>query len=444
MPILADVDIARYRKDIDQKRSESVVKRAAADTLVADVRSSGVDPLTNTEAFDKIDAAFREADDLVQEADTLEGRLNSAMERDRGPQSRSGAGAPGGAGRATGPGRQRDTIGRRFVESEGWKRAKEEGRSEPTGTVPFKLDGIPLLTREEFKENIRSRAGLDLASGQSLVTPEFSLIPPVELPVRQVRLIDLIDVQTTDTDVVFWGQQTERILAAAPTASGVNAPQETSAFQRVSSPVQRIPVLLTVPKEVLADEGRLQGILDKQMMEDTRLTVEYQTLAGDGTGVNFAGILNNSGIGSSAKLHGDYDLDCIHRGITYVRLHLFQDPDAIGLHPTDLEHIMLQKDLYGRYVFEPSAEQTSIWGFAAVSTPVFTAGVGLVGNYRMGATLWLREDVVMTATDGYTDTSSGVNYFSAGLVAMLAQIRAAFAVERPFAFCEVTGLGTTP
>jgi HK97 family phage major capsid protein len=447
-PSDVEADVTKLRALIDTKQKEQITARTAADELRDKMQEGGFDvtklatgDADTRAAFDKIDEAYKVADGLADELVNL----RQGLEKMYGWTGRTGSGAdtpPGGPG-ADGN-RQRESFGRRFVRSEAFQAAKRSGALAVPEGARLNVNLGPVMTREEFMAGLRQRAGLDLASGQAMVTPEFQLIPPVELPVRPVKLLDLINMETTDTDAVVWGQQTARILAAQPTASGTNAPQATMAFQRQTSIVRRIPVLLTVPKEVLADEGRLQGILDRQLLADARLTVEFQALDGDGTGENFDGILQTTGIGNVAKLHGDYDLDPIHRGITYVRLHLFDDPDAIGVHPTDLEHIMLQKDNYGRYIFEPSAEQTSIWGFKAVSTPVFSAGTGLVGSYRMGSTMWLREDVVITATDGYTDVASGTNYFSAGLVAILAQVRAAYAVERPFAYCEVTGLGTTP
>lgn len=446
MPDIVDVegDVLKLRGEIDRLNKEAVEKRAAADKLRQDMADSGVNLSSLHEddvaAFEKIDEAYKEADLRVDQSLELRKRL----ERTFGWTGRAnGAGTgPVGGGPGAGPTR-RTSVGRRIVESEAYQTVKRSGAAS-MADAQVRMGPAVAYTREEFKDLIRQRAGLDLTSGQAMVTPDMSLIPPVELPVRSIRLIDLINVETTESDAVVWTKQTTRTLAAAPTPTGVNAPQATLAFQRVTNNVKRIPVLLTAPKEVLADEGRVQGILDRQLMTDARLTVEAQALNGDGTGENFEGILQTSGIGSltqgSAGHTGEYALDALHRGITYIRLHLFDDPDAIGLHPTDLELVVLQKDQQGRYIFPPTEDQASIWGFPAVATPVFAAGTGLVGNFRMGSTLWLREDVVVTATDGYTDVGSGVNYFSAGLVAILAQIRAAYAVERPFAYAEVGSL----
>lgn len=440
MPDVLDdeTEIRKLDAEIVRLEQQQVTERAAADRLRDDVLSSGVDVTklnVGDDAFVKVDEAYLVADTTQNEVD----RLRSVREKLYGWAGRSRSG-PGGApsGGSDEPQRRR-TLGQRVTESEIYQASKALAKNPK---ADFRMGSVEVMTREELINGLRYRAGLDLASGQALVTPEFQLIPPVELPVRQPRLISLIHAETTESDSVVWGQQTERVLAAAPTPSGVNAPQATMAFQRQTSNVERIPVLLTVPKEVLADEGRLQGILDVQLMRDTALEVEYQALKGDGTGSNFKGILETTGIGSIVQGGGstDYVLDAVHQAITYVRLHLYEDPDAIGLHPTDLEFVMLQKDGFGRYIFDPAAEQSRIWGFQVASTPVFDEGTGLVGNFEMGSTIWVREDVVVTATDGYTDVVSGTNYFSAGLVAIMAQVRAAYAVQRPFAYCEVTSL----
>jgi HK97 family phage major capsid protein len=436
MPDVVDVesDVIKLRSEIDRLNKEAVEKRAVADKMREDMKASGLDLSSlhesDADSFTKIDEAYKEADIRMDQAHQLRERL----ERLYGWTGRTNGKGP----QPTGPGRRR-SVGRRVVESDAYQSLLRSG-APLQEKARINMDPVTVLTREELMDTLRARAGLDLPSGQSLITPDLQIFPPVEIPIRQVRLIDLVNKETTNSDIIYWTKQTSRVLAAAPTATGTNAPSATLGFQRQTSTVRRIPVMITAPREVLADEGRVQGILENELEVDIRIGLENQVLTGNGTGENFTGIINTAGIGTVAQGAADYALDAIHRGITYVRLHGFNDPDGIGLHPVDLETIVLQRDGMRRYIFEPTDDQTRIWGFPVVATPVFTQGTGLVGNFRMGATLWLREDVAVTASDGYTDTGTGVNYFAAGLVAILAQLRAAFAVTRPFEFCEVTGL----
>jgi HK97 family phage major capsid protein len=436
MPDVVDVesDVIKLRSEIDRLNKEAVEKRAVADKMREDMKASGLDLSSlhesDADSFTKIDEAYKEADIRMDQAHQLRERL----ERLYGWTGRTNGKGP----QPTGPGRRR-SVGRRVVESDAYQSLLRSG-APLQEKARINMDPVTVLTREELMDTLRARAGLDLPSGQSLITPDLQIFPPVEIPIRQVRLIDLVNKETTNSDIIYWTKQTSRVLAAAPTATGTNAPSATLGFQRQTSTVRRIPVMITAPREVLADEGRVQGILENELEVDIRIGLENQVLTGNGTGENFTGIINTAGIGTVAQGAADYALDAIHRGITYVRLHGFNDPDGIGLHPVDLETIVLQRDGMRRYIFEPTDDQTRIWGFPVVATPVFTQGTGLVGNFRMGATLWLREDVAVSASDGYTDTGTGVNYFAAGLVAILAQLRAAFAVTRPFEFCEITGL----
>jgi hypothetical protein len=48
--------------------------------------------------------------------------------------------------------------------------------------------------------------------------------------------------------------------------------------------------------------------------------------------------------------------------------------------------------------------------------------------------MWLRQGATISATDSHSD------WFLRGIIAVLATMRAAFAVQRPKCFCTVTGI----
>ena len=58
---------------------------------------------------------------------------------------------------------------------------------------------------------------------------------------------------------------------------------------------------------------------------------------------------------------------------------------------------------------------------------------GIVGDWRQAA-LWVRDGVQVLASDSHSD------FFTKNLIAILAEMRAAFGVLMPKAFCKVTGL----
>lgn len=440
MAPLSETEIVQYRKQIVEKEALSISKRAVADKLVEDIRASGVDPLNDGDAFLRIDEAYKEADGPKDEAMTLRTRLDRMLgTSESGANPAAGTGAPVSRGR--------DSLGRRFRNSENYQQVANSGALKMQNSR-VNSDPTEVASREEFMDLLRSRTTLDLSTGGALVPEDIRAYPPVEIPTRPVRLLDLVTMTTTDSDVVEWVLQTLRGDVAAETPYGTAAPEADYEFERQTTNVKRIPQFIPASKGILADQAQAESLIDQQLINGVRLRLESQMLRGNGLGDNLLGILNTSfdtgfgtlSIGSvaranaSGEIPAEYNLDAIHHGITKVRLGIFQDPDAIGLHPSNLESIMLQKDTIGRYVFEPSSEQSTIWGFPTVSTPVFDEDTGLVGNFRTGAKLYMREALAIALSDQHAD------FFIKGLVAILAEIRAAFVCEQPLAFSEVTNL----
>jgi HK97 family phage major capsid protein len=154
---------------------------------------------------------------------------------------------------------------------------------------------------------------------------------------------------------------------------------------------------------------------------------------GDGTGQNLTGILNTSGISTQAR-GTDTDVDAIHKAITLIRLQ-YVEPNAVALHPNNWETIRLAKDSTGQYYYGPPAISgtNSVWGLNVVTGAQFPANSAIVGDFRQ-AILWLREGIQVLASDSHSD------FFVKNLIAVLAELRAAFGVVRPAAFAQVTGL----
>jgi HK97 family phage major capsid protein len=74
-----------------------------------------------------------------------------------------------------------------------------------------------------------------------------------------------------------------------------------------------------------------------------------------------------------------------------------------------------------------------VWRVPVVETAAMTAGTALVGNFRMGVTLWDREDTQVL-------TGQPNDYFLRNAFAILAELREAHAVTRPKAIEKITGL----
>ena len=105
---------------------------------------------------------------------------------------------------------------------------------------------------------------------------------------------------------------------------------------------------------------------------------------------------------------------------------------AYVMNPTDWETIDLLKDSEARYYFGgPSVLGTPrLWGLPVVESEAMTAGTSVVGDWRK-AVLWDREQAQILTSDSHSD------FFVRNLLAILAELRAAFGVLQPAAFVEI-------
>jgi HK97 family phage major capsid protein len=202
----------------------------------------------------------------------------------------------------------------------------------------------------------------------------------------------------------------------------------------VQTDVRDITHWIPATKRALDDGAQLRTLLEGELRDGVLERLEGQIVSGNGTAPNLRGITNTSGIQTQA-LGADSRSDAIHKAMTLARLS-FYEPDAIVLHPSDAQDLFLEKDANGAYIYGPPSQpdRGAVWGIQVVISPAIAAGTGVVGQFRRGATLWIREGVQVSASDSHSD------FFTRRMVAIMATMRAAFAVTRPAAFVTVTGI----
>jgi HK97 family phage major capsid protein len=100
--------------------------------------------------------------------------------------------------------------------------------------------------------------------------------------------------------------------------------------------------------------------------------------------------------------------------------------------PVDWETVELLQDVVNRYYGNgPFAQGPNmLWGYPVVTSQSKPAGTAILADWRK-AVLWDREAASISVTDSHED------WFIRNLVAILAEMRAAFGLIRPSAFCEV-------
>jgi HK97 family phage major capsid protein len=423
-------DLKQVRKEVEQLKDKEARQRQEADDLVASIRQSGSSPF-DKEAFDKVDAKYREADETAGELSAAQERLARVGELAGTPAASAPAVGGDGSSSPGGGDRRSAAWQDRVVESDAYQRLVQSGvlRSRQ-GSVA--LDPVEVASRDELLASGLFQAQTIGSHGPLVPTDERLAPPPVLAPQREIRMIDMINVAATDSDTVEYVEETSRTSAAAGVAFGTNLPEFDISWQRVTTPVRRRGVEHTATRGNLADQGQLRSIIEMLLDEDVRLEAEEQIINGDGTGENWVGVYNTSGIGSVTGQTGEAYLDALHRGLTTIRLNSHRDPTALGIHPNDHETVILSKDGSGAYRMGSAAQsdRKTIWGLPAIPSPVFTEELPVWGHWG-GATLWQREGITVSAYDQHED------YASRGLVLITAEHRGAFRVRRPTRFCTV-------
>lgn len=430
-----EAEIKSLRDRVSELKHAESLKREHVRAYVDECKRAGLDPVTgltetDREAFDRIDRGYKEADELASTRKEFERRLermvvNTAAEADL----RSG-------GDPNHPEVKRAfSLAERFLASEEYRKIQRSGALEMSG-VRINTAQVVVASREQLMAALfpstMHGASLDV---DALIPVDQQLFPPIGIPQRELRVRDLVTVGSTNTDTVEWVEEVTATHAAAETAYGTSAPESTYEYDVVTASVRRIPHHVKATKGQLADAGQLRTLLDNRLVYGVAKRLDTQMISGSGAG-NLVGVLNTPNL-QDVDATGVPIADALHKGITAVRLSLEDEPTAFGLHPDVYEQFVLAKGTDGHYLSQrgpQDATAPNVWGKPAVVSTVFPSDSVIVGNWQLGATLWLRSGISVAATDSDQDD------FLKGIITILAEMRAAFAVTQVNAFCEITNV----
>lgn len=416
---------------LEQERDELAAREQQ---LLKEAEKGNVDPFRSE--LDEINDRITVIDeDLV--------RIKRAENRERSKPS-AGSGDPGSMAEINASTRaifDARTPGDRFVDSDEWKEfvervapngvfsEKKQFGTSPSvsvpGLLPGRRTGATLITGDS-----------STSAGAFIVNDVYPGLFPQGLQ-RPLTLRDIVTNGRTSSDTVEFVQLTSQTNAAAPVAeatatSGASGtkPESALALAKVTTVVKTIAHWIPATKRALADAGQLRTLIDAFLRYGLEEELEDQIMNGDGTGENFTGIANTSGI--QAQAWDTNILTTTRKARTKVRTVGRAVPTAYVFHPTDWETIDLLQDnearFYGAGPFGLSPAR--LWGLPVVESEAQTAGQGHVGDFRK-CVLWDREQASVSASDSHSD------FFIRNMVALLAELRAAFGIVQPNAIVEI-------
>lgn len=254
---------------------------------------------------------------------------------------------------------------------------------------------------------------------------------------RPLRIADLVTMGETSSDSVEYVREgthtSNAAMVAEATATGGSSgskPESAMVFSVVPELVKTLAHWIPATKRALQDVGQLRTYVDAFLRYGLMLLLENQIINGDGTGENFTGILNQSGLTSQA-----FDTDILtttRKARTKVAIDGRAIPTAYVMHPNDVEALDLLTDNEERYYFGGpiGVGVPRLWGVPLIESEAIAQGTALVGQWNL-AVVWDRMQIAILTSDSHAD------FFTRNMIAILAEMRAAFGVLRPAAFVEI-------
>lgn len=432
------------RAELRRLETEARAARVKADEVKAGYIKAGTNIMTDADAFNAIDEAYKVSDDLADKAVEVRSRITRLAEIEASRHGRGPSEGFGGGGEDRAERRRRLRLGARVTENEAYqaviKRLGGAGDAARAQMIVGALAESPieLLSRDEFGALLEFMATTVTGGGATSAGPfivndlQAGFVPYAR---KRPVMASLVGQGETDSDVVEYVTQSSPTDAAAETAEDTGASESTYAFATNTTNVREITHSVPVTLRAMEDFGQLRTIVENQLLAGAIDRLDTQIASGGGTGQDLTGIYNASSIGTQPK-GGDSYLDAVHKAITQIRVAagVLSEPDYIGMHPNDWQSIRIAKDADGGYLMGPPgmAGDRAIWGVPVAVSTVFTSGQPLVGDFAGSATLWRRNQLTVSAgLDG--------NDFTKRRMTLLAAVRVAFAVTRPGGFCAITG-----
>lgn len=330
---------------------------------------------------------------------------------------------------------QHKSLGQRWLESEEYAAIKAGGFRNPSHTVTF--DG-PLEVKDVYSTMAGTIPINALGSAQNLGL--------TERPLRPGRVRDLFPAERTSANLLYGIREVgftnnarvvpERTAEDGGPATGGPTdvfglkPKSTLQIVPVTYPLATIAHVMYVHRQTLADEPRIRGLIDRDLIDGVKLVEDEQILYGDGVGDNLTGIINTPGVQTYTGNPSDPRTAQIRRAITRAVLAYYR-PTGVVVHPLDWEELELETTNDGAYRLAVNiaiGAQTQLWRLNVVDTVAMQEGTFLLGAFGTGAKLYDREQVNISVSTENRD------FFERNAVTLRAEERLALVVDRPESF----------
>jgi len=309
-----------------------------------------------------------------------------------------------------------------------------------------KTAGQQFIESQEFKNRSGNRTDAcelnlitkDISNGggsAGALTTQFRNPTIFRDPNRQVLIRDLLTtIPIADSAVEVMRENAFDNQAAPQAGELADKAKSDITYTQETYVVQTMAHYVVASRQILADVPRLQAEIDNRLMYGLDLLSDSQLLLGDGTGNNLKGLLVDSAvptIGASGAETGTIWVDHIRKAVTALQLKNYA-ATAVVVSPADWEILETSKGTDGHYIWAtvPQGGEARMWRIPVVVSNGMPEGTFLMGDFAMGATIYDRQQKSVFTADQHADL------FIKNGIAILAEERLAFAIERPLAFVK--------
>ncbi len=253
---------------------------------------------------------------------------------------------------------------------------------------------------------------------------------------RELTLEQILTSLPTTDNAITYVRENVFTNSAAEAAEAAAKAESSITTTSVTEPVATVAHWLKISKQLAQDAPALTAYVNTRMIYGVNVRVENQIIAGNGVAPNISGFTKSGNF----TAHGYTNASLTGAGLLNNRFDLIgkmigdsaagdYPADAILVNPTDWWTMRLAKDSQNRYLLgDPgSATPPSLFGLPVIASNAVTADTVLVGAFRLAATLYNRDGVVIEMSDSDSDN------FTKNLITIRAERRCMLAVERPAA-----------
>lgn len=324
---------------------------------------------------------------------------------------------------------------------------------ETLGSFCVKSEVFQEMARSQTANNRMVEVNKELifsgaSSAGSLIIPDYRQEVKVD-PNRPMFIRQLLTSLPTTSNGVKIAREKIFTNRAAPQASPAldgplyklaNKNESKIEWEMINVPIETIAHWVPAERQALADAPRLARLIDGRLVYGLHLAGDNQILYGSGSNNDLTGFMVDEDISNLGMIPLSVDaddlpgamLDHIRRAVTRCQTYEYYNMTGVVVNPEDWETLELAKGSDGHYIWVNvnNGGEPRLWRVPVVITNAMTKGDFILGDWKMGATLYEREGISIRVADQH-----GELFVKNGVV-ILAEERYGLGIELPKAFCK--------